>query len=262
MNKTNSKLFLLSALIAVAGFSTTSYIGWAEEAKEQNLIEPTGFKAAPPSADSKRGEALFQKNRCATCHTIGGKGGCLAPPLDGIGARRSTDFIKARITRDREAEEKFAEVFGQELMPHLRVPASQSAAIVKYLLTLPEPKGGFKIIGHSSAGSKTHKTQLGTEAMKKTSALDSSVKRGRALITSKGCLACHSIGNFGTKFAPTFNGISSRLPANAIKGQLKSAELLTLNNDTEYGARGTTMPPLNLSPQDMEDLTNYLMTVK
>lgn len=262
MIKTKPKILFFAALIAVAGVSTSTYIGWAEESKQQNLIEPTGFKAAQPSADSKKGEALFQKNRCATCHTIGGKGGCLAPPLDGIGARRSTEFIKARITRDKEAEEKFAEVFGEELMPHLRVPASQSASIVKYLLTLPEPKGGFKIIGHTSSNSKTQKTQLGSEAVKKTSALDSSVKRGRALITSKGCLACHSIGNLGTKFAPKFDGISSRISATAIKAQLKSAELMTLNDDTEYGAKGTTMPPLNLSPRDMDDLTNYLMTVK
>ncbi len=86
--------------------------------------------------------------------------------------------------------------------------------------------------------------------------------RGRKLLTSKGCLACHSLGNLGGTFAEKFDGVGSRLTKEAIKQQMKNADLLTLSDGGEYGARGTVMPPMNLSEAEIEDLGSYLITLK
>ncbi len=234
--------------------------------KDGKVVEPAPFKPVQSSDESKRGRAVFEKHRCTTCHTTGKSGGCLAPPLDGIGARRSESFILARITNDPSEEEKFSQMYGQsELMPHLRISAPEAKLVAKYLLTLPEPKRGFLVIGHAEKKKGVeHPSDAATFRQGKESAeqLARSVKHGRELLSSKGCLACHSIGNIGGKFALKFDGISSRLPRRDIEKQMRNAELLSLQDDTEYGARGTVMPPLDLSEKDVQDLTNFLMTIK
>jgi putative heme-binding domain-containing protein len=53
------------------------------------------------SGDPKAGRRLFfdanGKAQCAKCHTIGGEGGRIGPPLDRIASRRSAEFIMESI---------------------------------------------------------------------------------------------------------------------------------------------------------------------
>jgi mono/diheme cytochrome c family protein len=227
------------------------------ESTSSTIVKPKTYKPKPLSPLASKGKDLFEKNNCSVCHTVSGDGGCLAPPLDGIGSRRSQKFIKMRITSGISEENKFAELYGKtELMPHVRVPAATAEAISQYLLTLKEPEHGFKIIGHQdiSDGSRISTSP--------TTADDRAIARGRALLSSKGCLACHSFGSLGGTFAVKFDGVGKRLTADAIKKQLTKAQLLTLENDNEYGARGTTMPPLDLTEEEISDLTAYLSSLK
>lgn len=160
-------------------------------------------------------------------------------------------------------------------MPHRRLPKAASTAIADYLMTLPEPKFGYKVTAHSAPGSS--KSSQGSDQSKAavtlkepvtsvqpavTKAQTASITNGRNLISSKGCMACHSIGNIGGKFAPSFDHIGSRKSKEAIKAQMTNAELLALDSDPEYGERGTVMPPMNLSDREAEDIANYLKTLK
>lgn len=244
------RLALLTGLVMISGLDCFAH-------PSSSLVKPAGYKAKSPTASSAKGKTLFEENNCKVCHTISGRGGCLAPPLDGIGSRRTPKFISLRITSGESAANKFADLYGKtELMPHVRVPASTANAIAKYLLTLKEPKHGFKIIGHKDA-------QAGSDKNEKTIPItDGALARGRELLSSKGCLACHSFGNLGGTFAVKFNGVGSRLTAEAIRKQISDAQLLTLEDDPEYGARGTTMPPLDLSEKDIDDLSAYLSSLK
>ena len=45
----------------------------------------------------KKGEAVYDAQKCAVCHSIAGKGS-KANPLDGVGAKLSADDIRAWIT--------------------------------------------------------------------------------------------------------------------------------------------------------------------
>ncbi len=46
------------------------------------------------SGDRDRGEAVYAGLDCARCHTLGGRGGIIAPGLDDIGARRSATHLR------------------------------------------------------------------------------------------------------------------------------------------------------------------------
>ncbi|MBA4079306.1 MAG: hypothetical protein C0508_30035, partial [Cyanobacteria bacterium PR.023] len=112
MKKFSSKM--LAAMAAIALFSTIS-------TNNSNALEPIKaapvkaeqapakaaasdvlyvdygkYKGQPASNKSREGAKYFKQNNCANCHSIEGKGGCLAPPLDGIGGRRSKVFVESR----------------------------------------------------------------------------------------------------------------------------------------------------------------------
>lgn len=222
------------------------------------IVKPKTYKARAQTTATNKGRALFGKNKCGTCHTIAGAGGCLAPPLDGVGARRSQKFLETRITSGPVAEGEFARIYGEELMPHVRIAPAEAKLVVQYLLTLPPPKIGFQVIGHNGTVTGTN----GVSGETGDSASAASISRGRVLLSSKGCLACHALGDLGGSFAPKFDGIAGRMTREAVRKQMQNAELLTLNNNSEYGPRGTIMPPMNLSAQEIEDLANYLITLK
>jgi mono/diheme cytochrome c family protein len=52
---------------------------------------------AQDAALIKKGEEVYNAQKCAVCHSIGGKG-AKANPLDGVGAKLSADDIRAWIT--------------------------------------------------------------------------------------------------------------------------------------------------------------------
>ncbi|MCA9800370.1 MAG: cytochrome c [Cyanobacteria bacterium HKST-UBA02] len=202
------------------------------------------YKPAPETALAKQGKKYVEMHKCSLCHTAGGQGGCLAPPFDGIGARRSEDFLVSRISDSKGAVAKFARQYGEyELMPHLRIPDKQARAIAAYLMTVPEPEGGFKIVGHGLAGQKKKEMP------------------GRALVAQKGCLACHSLGGIGGSFAPALDGVGGRRTRESIDNHILGAEMV-VDGGGEYGNRGAVMPPSGLSRDEIEAIADYLETLK
>src|SRR5919202_947657 len=79
--------------------------------------------------------ALVNEKGCIGCHTVGGKGGTIAPNLDHIGATRSAEYIRRAILMPNadtaKGYEKFAgtmpTTFGQQLT------AAQLEALVQFL---------------------------------------------------------------------------------------------------------------------------------
>jgi putative heme-binding domain-containing protein len=51
----------------------------------------------PARGDAAAGAAVYQKNACATCHTIDGSGGFLGPDLTNIGAKRAVRHLRESI---------------------------------------------------------------------------------------------------------------------------------------------------------------------
>lgn len=55
-------------------------------------------EASQKLAGSPEGHRLFVQNSCISCHSVGGTGGSVAPSLDGIGARRTREYIRDHIS--------------------------------------------------------------------------------------------------------------------------------------------------------------------
>ena len=103
-----------------------------EHVKQGQVIKPS-YKPAIANKQSQEGKHIFAMKNCSSCHSVEAKGGCLGPPLDGVGAYRSRSFLLARITKSTKAMETFERMYGKaELMEHPRIPAQQAQFVVQY----------------------------------------------------------------------------------------------------------------------------------
>ncbi len=102
---------------------------------------PAGAHFSPRASDAKseRGKQLYFDHGCAACHSIGAGGGQIGPSLQGVGARRSRNFIESRITNgallgpSRSGEYK---KMGYR-MPPAEVSKKDVDDITSFLLTIP-----------------------------------------------------------------------------------------------------------------------------
>lgn len=216
----------------------------------------TKYQPVPQTQSSLKGKQIFQTHHCASCHSVGTAGGCLGPPLLGVGARRSSEFITARITDDKEQIKKFNTLYcSQELMPHPRLPKSLAAPVVVYLMSLPEPKEGFKVGKHTVPSVQVSLPH------KEGASYQKSIALGRKLLYEKGCTACHSIYGAGGQFAPALDKVSDRLTREQISNRITQAELLALGPSFEYHERGTVMPPCEVTPEEIRAITDFLTSL-
>ena len=255
-NLKSGMLFVLGVLLTI-GLATRSF-GGDQASKVQHVVKPTGYTPAAVSEASKAGQQIFQKNSCVQCHSNGSKGGCLGPLLAGVGGRRGQKFITDRITAGEAEAREFEKLYGPyELMPHPRLPRQQAKLVVSYLMTLPEPSGGFVMKGHAPAPAKNKVTSsVSTDKLS-----TASIQAGKKLFYSKGCMSCHSIGKVGGQFAVALDNVGATKGRNYISERMTGAELLSLGTNDEYGERGTSMPPSNVTPAQIKSITDYLMSL-
>lgn len=214
------------------------------------VISLSTISGAMAQTESAKGKNLLERNGCNSCHSINGKGGCLAPPYDGISKRRSKDFILSRITNSTASQRRFEKLYPEtELMPHPRISPADAKAITEYLLKLPSPTQGFKATPHVVTSDMTNND------------LPGNLNKGRALFFEKGCSSCHSVKGVGGQFAPPLDGVGKREGKDYLTKKMSAAELLLQGAGNEYAERGTTMPPSSLSKQNMADIAEYLMTI-
>ena len=77
-----------------------------------------------------RGAVIYQESQCGACHVVNGRGEENGPPLNGVGTRRTAEWLEAHF-RD---PQKFDP---QSIMPSYDFPADDMKAIVAYMRSLP-----------------------------------------------------------------------------------------------------------------------------
>lgn len=211
------------------------------------------------SETSQRGETLYKDLNCLQCHSIKNAGGNLGPMLDGIGYRRSADFIYAHLANSRQAEELYFRLTGQraEKYHHSRVSPEQASALVAFLMTVPEPEGGFVLMPHVMSLpaakpeiKKGYKPQLESK----------SSREGAKLFKEKGCIACHTIDHIGGWLGPKLNGIGGRLERSQIAENIANPAAVSKSEAGNIDVL-PQMPRLKLSQSEIEKLTDYLLTL-
>jgi mono/diheme cytochrome c family protein len=90
----------------------------------------------------QQGKKLFDSKKCATCHTVAGKGGTLTKqyPLDGVGAKLSLADTRKWLT-ETETMEAALEKKPKVKMSSKKVPLTSADidALVAYMQTLKTP---------------------------------------------------------------------------------------------------------------------------
>ncbi len=114
---------------------------WESEKTDKastSAVETGSYTPSPATDASRSGEVLYKKIDCAACHTIKGEGAKVGPALDGVGGRRTTQFLIAHITDPQKHAEKFPlDHPNGAMMPATDATAGQIAQIADYLRTLP-----------------------------------------------------------------------------------------------------------------------------
>ena len=215
----------------------------------------SGMKEGPQPLDGRK---LTHKMNCKSCHIIESDGGTIGPPLDGIGKHRTLAEIERRLNKEQKAKAALPDyVSPQELMSHVRLPHVQAKAIAIYLYKLPETKLQWDVSGHNKG--ETDSIPPGAHFSQRNS--DASSERGKELYFDHGCAACHSIGAGGGRIGPSLQGVGARRSRSFIESRITNGALLGPSRSGEYKRMGYRMPPSEVSKQEVNDITNYLLTI-
>jgi mono/diheme cytochrome c family protein len=264
--RTNKILFWIGLLLlafALASFVMPGSRAQDNAAKQQASlihVQPLGYKPAPETTESRQGKVLFANLNCAACHSIDGAGGCLGPVLDGVGAHRTGEYMLARLSKDplqMQKFEKLTKVESPDLMPHPRLSDSNARKLVAYLLTLPEPAKGYQFEPHK-VSDEHDEVSYKNEAFKP-QPKNASSQAGSNAYYKLGCAACHSIGGIGGWFGPPLDGIGARHSVAYIKAHIRNPQehQKAMSRDEFV----TQMPNFMLDDKQVEDITNYLLTL-
>jgi cbb3-type cytochrome oxidase cytochrome c subunit len=118
-----------------------------------------------PSAG--QGQQLFQQKGCIGCHSVGGKGGTIGPPLDDVGLRRSAEWMVQHF-RDPQV------VSPGTVMPRFGFTESEARALTDFLLHLRDQKVALSL-----------------------PSLMAPIERGRGVYRKYGCAGCHGADGKG-----------------------------------------------------------------
>lgn len=193
-----------------------------------------------------QGEKLFQKLNCAQCHSVAGKGGCLAPALDGVMKTRQAAYVKLRLNRDDESS--FIKLIGHpELFPHPRFKKQEVAELIAYLSTVP-------VRNVSSSGAVLHHdlskriSKTSPESAKEPQATEAN---GKTLFYNSGCLSCHSVAGLGGNRGPALDGVGRRHSRAAIESFLAFP--------LSVGAK--EMPRATLTSIERQEVIEFLLSL-
>jgi len=103
------------AALAEFASSLTPENAWTLESAPNEVIE---------------GARVYQENHCSMCHQINGDGMTIGPPLNGIGTRRTSDWLKEKIQDPRVTSP-------DTKMPPFRIPSAELDQLVGYLMAVP-----------------------------------------------------------------------------------------------------------------------------
>lgn len=94
-------------------------------------LSPANAEALESAPDNVvRGAVVYQVNQCGSCHTANGEGMKVGPALNGLGRRRTPEWVEEQIRRPQSH-------FPESMMPPLDLAPRDMERLVAYLLSLP-----------------------------------------------------------------------------------------------------------------------------
>ncbi len=114
---------LIVAMIVI--LFTAAPDSWGAESKKLlPPLMPPDFPQSPfgfSRGDQKRGEAIYQRNGCSSCHAIEGKGGKVGPDLTRVGETRPfADWFRQHLVSTHKPPVALAEQDMDDLIAYLQ----------------------------------------------------------------------------------------------------------------------------------------------
>ncbi len=126
--------------LLLGGWGTARGSAFYDDVALQEVTPVFREESTQLTGDAARGKKLFQEHQvaaCIRCHQLGGEGGPIGPPLDGIASRKSPEYLRESLVDPQAA---IAEGFqaGISPMPPMKVLLSEQEFedIMAYLLSL------------------------------------------------------------------------------------------------------------------------------
>ena len=179
------------------------------------------------------GEAgqLYERYKCATCHSFKGYGGTLAPDLSYEGSRSKRDWLIQFLQNPPTLRPTLT-----VRMPRFSMSEQDATILADYLST------------------NLRKPNVNPAAVDEGTFTQPMADHGKQLFETKyQCQSCHTIGSSGGYVGPSLNNAGNWMTAAWIEAWLHNPQALV---------PGTIEPRHSFSDEDVRDLTAYLLTLK
>jgi len=265
MGWTNLRVLALTAV--VVGFYTT--VAHVIPQLQSEVPEALALGAdVTPEALVAAGEQVFNgAGGCTACHGLGTRAPNLRSDQAGegpIGARCSTrvagEDCKTYLWASLTDPGAYIVSGFENIMPDMRrqLPEDQIWAVVAYLESL----GGEVTVTADDLGVTGGEGAGGGAGAGDAAPAFSATMDPRALITEKGCAACHVLEGQGGPIGPPFDGMGSRIDAARIRRGIVDPGAEAAQG---YEAFLGTMPPIfgqQLSAAQLEAVVAFLAGLK
>jgi mono/diheme cytochrome c family protein len=173
------------------------------------------------SAEEMAGIGYFRQENCISCHAIGGHGSPIGPDLTQTAIHKDAAWMIQHFKRP-------SAIRPGSFMPPVQLSDTQLNALAAFLLKLNS---------------------------RNASALDNAPEfatAGALVYEQNHCGNCHQVNGSGMKFGPPLNGVGKRHTESWIEDHFADPRKLVPDS---------VMPSYRLSPKDLNNLTNYLLSL-
>ena len=207
------------------------------------------------------GELLLKnKGGCLLCHKMAEVGNTRGPDLRGVGGRAATRrpgfsaeayLTESLIDPGAYVVQEFATPGGESIMPAAdRPPADMSPTEIKALVAFLQSLSGEITV------KVTAEDVAAAEARKQKPPAPTSSHPGFALLTSKGCVACHDVIDTSRRVGPPLTHVGERLTAADIRQSIVDPDAVIAEGFT----KGLMLQDFGktLKAEELDQLVSYL----
>ena len=221
-NKAARNLFLFGSLFFFVIFLGLTY----------DTLGKLDQRAPAITEEVNAGKMVWHKYDCIGCHTIFGNGSYFAPELAKITEKKPKDYLKKFLMNPKAVNAKAS-------MPKFGITSEEADKLLAFLdWTAKVDTNGWppKPILAVAAG-------VGGQEL----------TAGQKLYQAHGCSGCHMINGIGGTTGPDLSHVGSRRDRAWLVGHFK---------DPDDYVKGSAMPKVEAAQADLEQLTDYMLTLK
>jgi disulfide bond formation protein DsbB len=235
---------------------------WLTQSEEHPPPELEITVETDPDTLLGMGETLLKtKGGCLLCHKITEQGNTRGPDLRGVGGRaasRKPGLSAEAYLRESLVDpgayvvEEFAAAGGVTIMPAAdKPPADMSPTELKALIAYLQSLGGEVTIEITAAD-----VQAAEARKKELPASTASSHPGAALLTAKGCTACHDVKGSARLVGPPLTQVGERLSAAEIRQSVVEPDAV-IADGFQAGLMLQDFAE-TLTPNELDQLVSYL----